>query len=1482
MGENIHIGVPERTKDALGDLLARLTETRVRRGQDQVELREHLIRQINAAIRANLCFHSLEDLEIAPPPVQFVNLGPLLLGALQIQPAGNAQSLAVIREGNIVQAACPRPFCHLLHGETAIGPGRVRLQVSFDVAQFDQMGEPVFERGLDLAGRLSHLRRNPLHTEFLVHLLLAGDEDLAVALDGLELPFAERQPLVERQLADLDIVLLVAGKVLKRRPPPFRLEHAQVHLHAIGGNDACLGPSLGVHGMDLREIDERVSQSGDAMPSAQGRLALAEFYQDEGNFTGAIGEMEQVLAAGVADANLHYQYAQLLIMTGQYTRSVAELRKVLALNPSHTYAHNDLGVIYQQQQLFDEAIGAFEKAVSYNNRNYNALRNLIRLFLMLQKPEGALRVARLLITSHPDDEKLKAVIKEFDLPIGTSGKGVDGFEGVISANGSDTAREAVMRNKAHDYYSELKAMYRLDAPEEPIYRFVHPVWKQQLDTLGAIISQGIPDNFLYHPICLEMFVRAGWQPQQQYELGYLENLDDDLRERLFSIKETDVGLLPRSCPGHDISVNTLGMLWYCARIAERLTDGPSSVVEFGGGFGSFARVFSLFVRDALTYTIIDLPEMLALQLYYLGLALGDESVVTHTDTTRTPVQGKINLYPVYGLEELNISCDLFVSTFALSETPAFTQNMVCREKKFFGARHIYIAGQLETERSELGWQRPQDIVISALHQYKHLELNHFHIGDNYEMLGSEGAVEGMRISPGRPAVPARNVVTVVFSKDRAMQLHSTLRSLMLHCKDTETTDVRVLYTTSGPLHDAQYEELRKEFPSVRFVREGVFREDLLALVSSYPYVLFLVDDNIFVRDFEIGKAVSALDAHPDAVGFSLRLGRNTVYCYMHGKAQALPQFMSAYPGSLIYDWTVSDRDFGYPLEVSSSVYRVQDLLPLLRLEYRNPNTLELMLDTRKQLFQENRKSLLCFEEGVTFCNPVNMVQTMWVNRAGGRTDYSSARLAEMFEEGFRVDVSAYSGFVPNSCHQEVELRFLGKEKPKEESVSGGRPLVSIMIISYNGIDHIRACIESIKRNTPESHEIVVVDNARNDGSLEYVKSVPGVIVIENPTNIGYTPARAQAMSVVRGEYIISLDDDAIVTKGWVTRFVSHAKAHPELGIMGPRSNYVSGPQIVPEARYQNIAELEKFAEAWSEEHEGEMRPTHKCIGFCTFISRRVLDKIGCIDYNFGKLFGFDDDDYSLRAQIAGFRLAIADDIFIHHTGGPQGKGNAEYNESLMGAWEMFKKKWGLPEHLKYGAPYDLQKILSEPFDRSRHYTQPLDPASVLQLVHGEGGGKKQAAKRYYDLALRMQSEGNFEGALTNLEMVLDMDPHYPDANNDLGVLYFQKGDTEKALAFITREVELNPGNADSLKNKADLLMELGRMEEAIDTYGRVLAIYPESVDTLLTVGALNARADRLEDAMTFFARALEIDRENPTAIENIELVKDRMGRQSVQ
>jgi hypothetical protein len=289
-------------------------------------------------------------------------------------------------------------------------------------------------------------------------------------------------------------------------------------------------------------------------------------------------------------------------------------------------------------------------------------------------------------------------------------------------------------------------------------------------------------------------------------------------------------------------------------------------------------------------------------------------------------------------------------------------------------------------------------------------------------------------------------LTLIFSKDRPLQLQATLASFALHCREAAQTPVTVLYRSSSEAFAHGYAQLQQEFQGrllINWVEERSFRHDLLACLRQPPaasrwrrildrlrlrswrpscdQLLFLVDDNIFVRPFSLRLIVEALEQQPSAIGFSLRVGRNTTRCYSMNCAQPLPEFQPVAAG-LRFRWVGQTGDFGYPIEVSSSVYRLADLIGLLRsLPYTNPNRLEQVLSSSSSLFALSKPNLLCFDHSVAFCAPVNKVQSILDNRSGIQEGHSSEALNELFLDGHRINICTLSNFVPNAAHVEIEF-----------------------------------------------------------------------------------------------------------------------------------------------------------------------------------------------------------------------------------------------------------------------------------------------------------------------------------------------------------------------------------------------------------------------------------------------------------------------------
>ena len=147
-----------------------------------------------------------------------------------------------------------------------------------------------------------------------------------------------------------------------------------------------------------------------------------------------------------------------------------------------------------------------------------------------------------------------------------------------------------------------------------------------------------------------------------------------------------------------------------------------------------------------------------------------------------------------------------------------------------------------------------------------------------------------------------------------------------------------------------------------------------------------------------------------------------------------------------------------------------------------------------------------------------------------------------------------------------------------------------------------------------------------------------------------------------------------MTTGWLFRLLRALHSDPAIGLVGPCSNFVSGPQQV-ETRYDSLADLDGFAWDWGGAHEGQRVDVNRLVGFCLLIKREVADAIGPLDEQFG-IGCFEDDDYCLRAIQAGYRAVIARDAFIHHFGDRTFVGSgADFGAILRENGERFRAKW---------------------------------------------------------------------------------------------------------------------------------------------------------------------------------------------------------------
>lgn len=264
-----------------------------------------------------------------------------------------------------------------------------------------------------------------------------------------------------------------------------------------------------------------------------------------------------------------------------------------------------------------------------------------------------------------------------------------------------------------------------------------------------------------------------------------------------------------------------------------------------------------------------------------------------------------------------------------------------------------------------------------------------------------------------------------------------------------------------------------------------------------------------------------------------------------------------------------------------------------------------------------------------------------------------------------------SGLPTTEAEEFYASAFLASAEPGALPEPG---LTSIVVVTHNQLAWTRLCLESVRRLTDEPYEFILVDNGSTDGTPEFLASIPGARGITNPENRGFPAAANQGIRVSSGRQVLLLNNDTVLTTGWLRRLLTALHSDPRIGLAGPCSNFVSGPQQVAVA-YESLEGLDGFAWDFGKQHDGRVEDVDRLVGFCLLIRREVIGKVGLLDERFG-VGCFEDDDYTLRALSAGYRAVIARDAFVHHDGGRTFRGAGVDFAALMEKnRRLFEEKW---------------------------------------------------------------------------------------------------------------------------------------------------------------------------------------------------------------
>lgn len=253
------------------------------------------------------------------------------------------------------------------------------------------------------------------------------------------------------------------------------------------------------------------------------------------------------------------------------------------------------------------------------------------------------------------------------------------------------------------------------------------------------------------------------------------------------------------------------------------------------------------------------------------------------------------------------------------------------------------------------------------------------------------------------------MTTIVFSRDRALQLEAFLHSYRDHVEPRRP--LHVMYRATSHRHAAAYTSLFDAESWVMPVPDkasGSFKETLLHLLPRNGTVVFFVDDQVFIRPWRV----------EELPGLSLRLGLNLTYNYNSSDApQPLPPF-SIQGEHVTWRWSDGVCAWRYPLSTDGHVYDLAEFRPMVEsTAFDSPNTFESGLQAFLPQFLE--RIGMCYRESRVLNIPWNRVQTDWFNRSG--IDHTAGAMLDYWENGKRIAVQSLYGVHNESVHQEFPL-----------------------------------------------------------------------------------------------------------------------------------------------------------------------------------------------------------------------------------------------------------------------------------------------------------------------------------------------------------------------------------------------------------------------------------------------------------------------------
>jgi len=215
------------------------------------------------------------------------------------------------------------------------------------------------------------------------------------------------------------------------------------------------------------------------------------------------------------------------------------------------------------------------------------------------------------------------------------------------------------------------------------------------------------------------------------------------------------------------------------------------------------------------------------------------------------------------------------------------------------------------------------------------------------------------------------------------------------------------------------------------------------------------------------------------------------------------------------------------------------------------------------------------------------------------------------------------------------------------------PLVSIVVLNYNGIHHLKACLDSLLRTDYPNFEIILVDNGSTDGSVDFVRmNYPMVKIVQLRRNIFTAGGYMAGVLAARGEYVAILNNDIEVDPKWLKALMKYMLKMPWVAAADPKFKDFFRRDL-----FENSAAAGRWLDyfgnnctrgVWELDRGQYDKPAY-IIGVLTLFRRDILLKVGGFDTSY--LFGYEDMDVGWRLYLAGYKVLYVPEAVIYHKAG---------------------------------------------------------------------------------------------------------------------------------------------------------------------------------------------------------------------------------------